>query len=156
MDEHSSHSSEITAVDSGLLALKTSVQKLHVQIDHIQRRRDEWVLPSTSWNSALLTTHGRLTRQISDALRQKRKDFAMTYLRNRKQHEDVLKKRLSSLELLQSTLLRVETSAGDIEVSVHVGMLYCRTLTWFPDHEVVWVVYCDAQRDSRSSTPATR
>ena len=53
----------------------------------------------------------------------------MTYLRNRKQHEDVLKKRLSSLELLQSTLLRVETSAGDIEVSVHVGMLYFRTLT---------------------------
>lgn len=40
----------------------------------------------------------------------------MTRLRARKQLEEVLKKRLSSLELLQSTLLRVETSAGDIEV----------------------------------------
>ena len=45
----------------------------------------------------------------------------MTYLRTRRSQEDVLKKRLASLELLQSTLLRVETSAGDIEVSV-VGL----------------------------------
>ena len=45
----------------------------------------------------------------------------MTYLRTRKSQKDVLKKRLASLELLQSTLLRVETSAGDIEVSV-VGL----------------------------------
>ena len=43
----------------------------------------------------------------------------MTHLRARKQFEEVLKKRLSSLELLQSTLLRVETSAGDIEVRIH-------------------------------------
>ena len=40
----------------------------------------------------------------------------MTHLRARKQFEEVLKKRLSSLELLRSTLIRVETSAGDIEV----------------------------------------
>ena len=40
----------------------------------------------------------------------------MTHLRARKQFEEVLKKRLSSLELLLSTLIRVETSAGDIEV----------------------------------------
>ena len=60
----------------------------------------------------------RLTGKISEALRQKRKEMAMTYLRTRKSLEDVLKKRLASLELLHSTLLRVETSAGDIEVSV--------------------------------------
>lgn len=40
----------------------------------------------------------------------------MTRLRARKQLEEVLKKRLGSLEVLHSTLLRVETSAGDIEV----------------------------------------
>ena len=57
-----------------------------------------------------------VTRQISDALRQKRKEIAMTRLRTRKQLEEVLKKRLGSLEVLHSTLLRVETSAGDIEV----------------------------------------
>ena len=40
----------------------------------------------------------------------------MMHLRARKQLEEILKKRLSSLELLHSTLHRVETSAGDIEV----------------------------------------
>ena len=33
--------SEVTAVDSGLLALKTSVDKLQAQIDSIQHRIDE-------------------------------------------------------------------------------------------------------------------
>ncbi|TBU50771.1 Snf7-domain-containing protein [Dichomitus squalens] len=98
VDEGTAQTAEVTAVDSGLLALKTSVHKLHAQIDSIQHRIDD------------------TTRQISDALRQKRKEIAMTRLRVRKQLEDVLKKRLSSLELLQSTLLRVETSAGDIEI----------------------------------------
>lgn len=68
---------------------------------------------------AFYSQQDRRTQQISDALRQKRKDTALTYLRARKQLEEVLKKRLGSLELLQSTLLRVVTSAGDIEVLFH-------------------------------------
>ncbi|KAI0780948.1 Snf7-domain-containing protein [Trametes elegans] len=89
---------EVTAVDSGLLALKCGVEKLQAQVDGLQRRIDE------------------RTRQISDALRQKRKEIALTNLRARKQLEEVRKKRLESLGLLESTLLRVETSAGDIEI----------------------------------------
>ncbi|KAI0374883.1 hypothetical protein BV20DRAFT_934733 [Pilatotrama ljubarskyi] len=91
-------SSEITAVDSGLLALKTAVQGLQAQVDNLQRRIDE------------------RTQQISGALRQKRKEIALTHLRARKQLEQVRTKRLESLGLLESTLLRVETSAGDIEI----------------------------------------
>ncbi|KAI0362089.1 hypothetical protein OH77DRAFT_1389098 [Trametes cingulata] len=89
---------EITAVDSGLLALKTAVQKLQAQVDSLQSRIDQ------------------RTQQISDALRQKRKEIAMAHLRARKQLEEVRTKRLESLGLLESTLLRVETSAGDIEI----------------------------------------
>ncbi|KAL1947890.1 hypothetical protein VTO73DRAFT_13614 [Trametes versicolor] len=89
---------EVTAVDSGLLALKTAVQKLQAQVDGLQRRIDE------------------RTRLASDALRQKRKETALTQLRARKQLEDVHKKRLGSLDLLEATLLRVETSAGDIDI----------------------------------------
>ncbi|KAI0647042.1 Snf7-domain-containing protein [Trametes meyenii] len=90
--------SEVTAVDSGILALKTSVEKLQAQAESLQRRIDD------------------RTRQASEALRQKRKEVALTHLRTRKQLEDVHKKRLDSLGLLESTLLRVETSAGDIEI----------------------------------------
>ena len=51
----------------------------------------------------------------------------MSHLRSRKLLEDVLKKRLSSMGLLQSTLIRVETSAGDIEVS-YLSFYHCHLL----------------------------
>ncbi len=59
--------------------------------------------------------HSR-SEKISAALRQKRKEVALSHLRTKKQFEDLLKKRLTSLETLHSTLLRVEASAGDVEV----------------------------------------
>ncbi|KAI0636980.1 Snf7-domain-containing protein [Trametes polyzona] len=98
VEQGSAESSEVTAVDSGLLALKTAVQKLHAQVESLQHKIDE------------------RTRLASEALRQKRKETALTHLRARKHLEDVHKKRLGSLDLLEATLLRVETSAGDIEI----------------------------------------
>jgi charged multivesicular body protein 7 len=56
------------------------------------------------------------TEKIQSALRQKRKSIALSYLRSKKQLEDLLTKRLGSLETLQSTLMRVEGAAGDVEV----------------------------------------
>ncbi|CDO68293.1 hypothetical protein BN946_scf184799.g20 [Trametes cinnabarina] len=90
--------SEVTAVDGGILALKTAVQKLQKQVDDLQTRIDE------------------RTRRISEDLRQKRKETALLHLRSRKQLEEVRRKRVESLHLLESTLLRVETSAGNIEI----------------------------------------
>lgn len=49
-------------------------------------------------------------------MRQQHKSLALSYLRSRKQLEDVLTQRLGSLEILQSTLLRVEAAAEDIRV----------------------------------------
>jgi len=89
---------EITAVDTGILELKTGVENLQAQVDDIQKQ---------------------LTRRsdgITEALRAKRKEVAMNHLRMRKQLEALLVKRLASLETLQSTLIRVEAAAGDVEI----------------------------------------
>jgi len=51
------------------------------------------------------------------AIRQQHKSLALSYLRSRKQFEDVLTQRLGSLEILQSTLLRVEGAAENIQVT---------------------------------------
>ena len=51
------------------------------------------------------------------AIRQQHKSLALSYLRSRKQLEDVLTHRLGSLEILQSTLIRVEGAANDIQVT---------------------------------------
>lgn len=51
------------------------------------------------------------------AIRQQHKSLALSYLRSRKQFEDALTQRLGSLEILQSTLLRIESSADNIQVT---------------------------------------
>ena len=56
-------------------------------------------------------------RKIKEALKQQRKEVALSHLRARKLLEDLQKKRLGSLDTLHSTLLRVEASAGDVQVS---------------------------------------
>ncbi|EIM90317.1 uncharacterized protein STEHIDRAFT_119337 [Stereum hirsutum FP-91666 SS1] len=89
---------EISAVDRGVLELKNAVANLDAQIANIQSKIDG------------------CTEKATAALRQKRKELALSYVRSRKQLEDVLKRRLGSLETLQSTLLRVEAAAGDIEI----------------------------------------
>ncbi|KAF7323139.1 hypothetical protein HMN09_00094200 [Mycena chlorophos] len=89
---------EITSIDRGMLELKEAVQRLHAQIDDIRRKMDHY------------------TEQAKLALQQKHKPVALTYLRQRKQFEDLLKKRLGSLETLEGTQLSVETAAGDVEI----------------------------------------
>ncbi|KAF8212030.1 Snf7-domain-containing protein [Mycena galopus ATCC 62051] len=89
---------EITSVDRGILELKDAVSHLEAQVTEYQRKMDEY------------------TEKASIALKQKHKPVALTYLRSRKQTEDVLNKRLGSLTTLQATLISVETAAGDVEI----------------------------------------
>lgn len=56
-------------------------------------------------------------KKAADALRQKRKILALGFLRSRKQLEDLLGKRLSSLSTLEGTMVSIETAAGDVQVS---------------------------------------
>ncbi|KAJ7120503.1 Snf7-domain-containing protein [Mycena crocata] len=89
---------EITAVDRGILELKEAVRHLQAQITEYQRKMDQY------------------TQKASAALQQKQKPLALSYLRSRKQFEEVLRKRLGSLETLEGTLISVETAAGDVEI----------------------------------------
>jgi charged multivesicular body protein 7 len=59
----------------------------------------------------------RTTSKISNALRQQRQSIALAELRFKKHLEDLLSKRLGSLHNLESTLISVETAAGDVEAS---------------------------------------
>ena len=74
--------------------------------------------PSSQFNYFVIDS--RATK-ITEQLRRKRKEMVLSYLCSRKQLEDLLSKRLRSLETVQSTLLKVESAAGDIEV--HHGLL---------------------------------
>ncbi|OCH92214.1 hypothetical protein OBBRIDRAFT_818381 [Obba rivulosa] len=98
VDPDGAAGNEVTPIDTGVLELKTGVERLQAAVDSLQYKIDE------------------RTQQITVALGQKRQEIALSYLRAKKQLEDVRKKRLSSLDMLQSTLLRVEESAGDIEI----------------------------------------
>lgn len=91
-------SAEITAIDVGVLELKTAVGNLDAAIERLHVQIDD------------------RTEKASAALRQKRKEVALSHIRARKQFEDLLKKRLASLDTLHSTLIRVEASAGDVEI----------------------------------------
>ncbi|KAG2356131.1 hypothetical protein BDR07DRAFT_1301345 [Suillus spraguei] len=93
-----SHDREITAVDRGILQLKTAVRNLREQVDSIQNKIDQ------------------TTSNISNALRQQRKSIALAELRFKKHLDDLLSKRLGSLHNLESTLISVETAAGDVEI----------------------------------------
>ncbi|KAG1782619.1 Snf7-domain-containing protein [Suillus placidus] len=93
-----SHDREITAVDRGILQLKTAVRNLREQVDSIQNKIDQ------------------TTSNISNALRQQRRSIALAELRFKKHLDDLLSKRLGSLHNLESTLISVETAAGDVEI----------------------------------------
>ncbi|PPQ63058.1 hypothetical protein CVT24_005913 [Panaeolus cyanescens] len=88
----------ITAVDRGILELKTAIRNLNAQVEALQRKINEW------------------TKRASLALQQKQKPVAINYLKNRKEVEALLEKRLASLGTLESTLLTVEAAAGDVEI----------------------------------------
>jgi len=91
----------ITAVDHGVLEMKSAILKLESQVDEIQNRIE------------------RLTAQVRESLRQSppRKVQALSRLRAKKTlEEDLLPKRLRSLEMIQSSLDNVERARGDIEI----------------------------------------
>ncbi|KAF8911959.1 hypothetical protein CPB84DRAFT_1760878 [Gymnopilus junonius] len=88
----------ITAVDRGILELKSAIHNLGAQVEAIQSKIEE------------------CTRKASSALQQKRKPAALNYLRSRKHLEDLLHKRLASLGTLESAFITVEAAAGDVEI----------------------------------------
>ncbi|KAJ3501133.1 hypothetical protein NMY22_g19029 [Coprinellus aureogranulatus] len=71
---------------------------MHAQVDSMQEKIDQ------------------CTKQASEALKKDRKAHALSYIRSRKQLQELLAKRLSSLATLESTLITVEAAAGDVAI----------------------------------------
>ncbi|KAF5331073.1 hypothetical protein D9619_005898 [Psilocybe cf. subviscida] len=88
----------ITAIDHGILELKSAIRNLHMQVDLVQRKIDE------------------RTKKASAALQQKRKPVALSNLRARKRLEDLLNRRIGSLRTRDSTHITVKTAAGDVKI----------------------------------------
>ncbi|KAI5119736.1 hypothetical protein M0805_008666 [Coniferiporia weirii] len=88
----------LTGIDKGILELKTGVENMELQVEEINKRIND------------------KTQKVGECLRAKRKEVAMTHLKSRKLYEDLLKKRLGSLEILHATLIQVETAAQDVEI----------------------------------------
>jgi charged multivesicular body protein 7 len=108
---------KINAVDLGILELRTAIQNMHLQLNGIQSKIDELNFPYSKRHFSSDYPFGyRSTKKASSAVRQKRKPLALSYLGYRRQLEDLMTKRLESLQVLQSTLVRVEAAAGDVEV----------------------------------------
>lgn len=78
-----------------------------------------WTGKHTLWTKNYIAncdSFNSCTKKASASLLQKRKPLALSYLRSKKQLEDLLTKRLGSLGILESTLIQVEGAAGDVEV----------------------------------------
>jgi len=74
----------------------------------------------------------RRTEKASSALKQNRKEIALSHIRARKQLEDILVKRSKALGDLESTLWTVEHAAGDVEVIPSPHSLETWDLNAFP------------------------
>ncbi|KAG9043382.1 hypothetical protein FS837_009678 [Tulasnella sp. UAMH 9824] len=87
----------ITEVDFGVLEMKTTLQELADQISEIEHQIQE-----------------RLDK-IGEHLRRGSKNIALTYLRSKKQLEELLAKRLNTQETFQTVLNKIESVATEVE-----------------------------------------
>ncbi|KZV97027.1 hypothetical protein EXIGLDRAFT_608524 [Exidia glandulosa HHB12029] len=96
--EVDSTATSITEVDRGVLEMQMAVERLETQVEDIRKQI------------------AQRTERIATALRAAQKTLAMSYLRSRKQLEDLLSKRLGALDTLQSQLSAIERAVGDAEI----------------------------------------
>jgi hypothetical protein len=83
------------------------------------------------------------------AIRAKRQQVALSHLKMKKQLEGLLVKRLSSLETLEDTLVRVDAAAGDIAVCWFTLInLLLSNIIYNLDTEILQIVCDDTPNDS--------
>ncbi|EPQ32388.1 uncharacterized protein PFL1_00584 [Pseudozyma flocculosa PF-1] len=88
----------ISEQDIGILQIADTSAKLEMQIAEIEKKIAE------------------RNDKIKAALQAKQKGQALSYLRSRKTLEDLLNKRMGSLETISGVLIKVEQAAGDVEI----------------------------------------
>ncbi|PKI82597.1 hypothetical protein MVES1_003860 [Malassezia vespertilionis] len=85
--------------DRGILAVRQMHAQLTAQVDELERRVDS------------------ARARIMDALRKKQpEETAKSYLRTKKQLEELLGRRVGALETVSQLLLKLEQAAGDAEI----------------------------------------
>ncbi|WFD34305.1 hypothetical protein MCUN1_001144 [Malassezia cuniculi] len=87
-----------TEADRGLLSVRVLYAQLEAQIDALDKRIDA------------------AQERIKAALANKPKSAALSYLRTRKQLEEMRSQRIATLETTSSVLLRIEQAVGDAEI----------------------------------------
>lgn len=102
-DPSTSPPSSISSVDRGVLEMSTTLLALTSQISELESKIAD------------------RSSKAQEALRRGQKDIALSHLRSRKMFDELLLKRLGSLEVVQGVLVKVEMAAGDIEVRFHVS-----------------------------------
>ncbi|KAI9275975.1 hypothetical protein BY458DRAFT_434205 [Sporodiniella umbellata] len=89
---------EITKHDEALINIRTTCNALSLQVDELQKKSEEFAQLSIKEH-----TSGHLAR-------------ARYYLRRKKNLDQVLEKRLRSMETMDTILIKIETSHDDIQV----------------------------------------
>ncbi|UZJ51170.1 hypothetical protein CBS101457_000490 [Exobasidium rhododendri] len=88
----------ITEEEKGIVNVKETYTRLVSQVDEIEKRIQE-----------------RQAR-VERALREKKREQAMSYLRSRKMLDELLEKRTKSMETLHGVLIKIEQAASDVEI----------------------------------------
>ncbi|KAF9113106.1 hypothetical protein BGX27_002216 [Mortierella sp. AM989] len=89
---------EITTADRGIIELRETCKRLDIQVQDIEERISE------------------LNEKARSCVRKNQRSQATFALRQRKNLEDVLNKRLKSLDTISSILFRIQSSETDAEV----------------------------------------
>lgn len=76
----------------------------------------------------------RRTAKAKEYVTMKRNEMAKSFLRSRASLQDVLKKRLQSLETIQTVLLKIETAAGDVQVCFSTNALCIHSYSTLTDY----------------------
>jgi len=88
----------ITEEERGIVNVKDTYARLESQVEEIEKRIKE------------------RQAKVETALREKKREQALSYLRSRKMLDELLEKRTRSMETLHGVLIKIEQAANDVEI----------------------------------------
>jgi charged multivesicular body protein 7 len=88
----------ISEEEKGIVNVKDTYARLESQVEEIEKRIKE------------------RQSKVETALREKKREQALSYLRSRKMLDELLEKRTRSMETLHGVLIKIEQAASDVEI----------------------------------------
>ena len=108
--------------------MRTTLRMLSGQIEAIESQITEYVVFEQVDHQSLQKQRSR-TEKIKDLLRRGSKNIAVTYLRSKRQLEELLLKRLNSQQALETVLGKIEQARTDVEVRLDMIIVSQTELT---------------------------